>query len=147
MTKHLILIITLLTTFSCSSFKKVVKAPKVMLEDVKISSMRMNGLNLEIILGVQNPNGIDFDVKNLIYTLDINEKEVTSGKMIGSVLVKAKEKTLVSVPLTLKFSDILSSALMFLKQEGMPYRVKGSAEIGPFTIPFDDSGNLKSADL
>lgn len=138
---------TLLLSISCSSLKKVIEPPKVMLEDVLIKSMGLKGLNLEIVLGVQNPNSIDFDVKNLVYSLDINDKEVTSGKMSESVLVKAKKKTIVSVPLTLKFSDILSSALMFLKQEGMPYRVKGSVEIGPFTIPFDDTGNLKSADL
>lgn len=133
--------------FSCSTLKKIVEAPKVKLENVKVSKMAMTGVELEISLAVQNPNNIDFDVKNLSYTLDVNDKEITSGKLKEKVLVKGKQKTVVSVPLTVKYSDLLSSALMFIKQEGMPYRVKGNVEIGPFTIPFDDKGNLKAADL
>ncbi len=132
---------------SCSNFKKIIESPKVKLENVSINNLALSGVNLDIILEVINPNNIDFDVKNLTYSLDVNDKLVTSGKLKEKILVKAKERTLVTVPLTLQYSDILSSALMFLKKEGMPYRVKGSAEIGPFTIPFDDTGNLKSADL
>lgn len=147
MLKNFTYSILLFCFVSCSSFKKIIESPKVKLENVKISSLAVSGVNLDIILEVINPNNIDFDVKNLTYSLDVNDKLVTSGKLKEKVLVKAKEKTLVAVPLTLKYSDILSSALMFLKQEGMPYRVKGSVEIGPFTIPFDDTGNLKSADL
>ncbi len=138
---------TLLSFVSCSSLKKIVEPPKVKLEDVKVNKMAISGIELDIVLEVLNPNNIDFDVKNLTYSLDVNDKQVTSGKLKEKVLVKGKEKTLVSVPLTLKYTDILSSALMLLKQEGMPYRVKGSAEIGPFTIPFDDTGTLDSADL
>lgn len=138
---------TIFCFVSCSSLKKLVEAPKVKLEDVKVNKMAITGVELDIILEVMNPNNIDFDVKNLTYTLDVNDKLVTSGKFKEKVLVKAKDKTLVAVPLILKYSDILSSALLFLKQEGIPYRVRGSAEIGPFTIPFDDNGILKPADL
>ncbi|MBC7429132.1 MAG: LEA type 2 family protein [Bacteriovorax sp.] len=147
MNKNLLLIMMLVLTFSCSSFKKIVEPPKVKLDNVNIVKMAMTGVDLEIVLGVQNPNNIDLDVKNLTYTLAVKDKEITSGKLKEKVVVKGKQKTVVSLPLTIKYSDLLSSAVMFLKQEGMPYRVKGSVEIGPFTIPFDDNGNLKAADL
>lgn len=146
--KSMILIALALTfTMSCSSLKKVVEPPKVKLEDVKISKLSALNADLEIILSVQNPNKIDFDVKNLKYALDINSKTVTSGTLKEKVLVKGKETTMVSVPLRVLYKDIVSSALMLFKQEGMPYTVKGSVELGPFTIPFDDNGNLKSDDL
>ena len=132
---------------SCSSLKKIIEPPKVKLDNIKIVKMAMTGVELEIVLGVLNPNNIDFDVKNLTYDLDVNNKKITSGKLKDKVLVKAKQKTNVSVPLILKYSDLISSAMMFFQQQGMPYRVKGNVEIGPFTIPFDDKGNLKSVDL
>lgn len=146
MLKNTTLIMALFLFASCSSFKKIVQPPKVKLENVKVNKMAASGVDLDIILEVINPNNIDFDVKNLTYTLDVNDKTVTSGKLREKVLVKSKETTLVSVPLTLKYSDILSSALLYFQKEGMPYRVKGSVEIGPFTIPFDDDGSLRSAD-
>jgi LEA14-like dessication related protein len=147
MIKNILFVILCLMVFSCSSLKKIVEAPKVKLQSVKISKLAMTGVDLEIILGVFNPNNIDFDIKNLTYTLDVNDKTITSGKMQEKILVKGKEQIFVAVPLTVKYSDLLNSALLFIKQEGMPYRVKGSVEIGPFTIPFNDKGNLKSADL
>jgi LEA14-like dessication related protein len=83
----------------------------------------------------------------LKYSLDINDKTVTTGTMKEKVLVKGKETTMVAVPLRVNYKDILSSALMLLQKDGVPYMVKGSVEVGPFTIPFDDKGNLKSDDL
>ena len=147
MKKHLLISSLLLFGFGCSSLKKVVEPPKVELEDVKISKMAGLHADLEIILSVKNPNTIDFDVKNLTYTLDIDDKTITTGSLKEKVLVKGKETTMVSLPLTIKYTDILSSALLFVQKDGMPYRVKGSVELGPFTVPFDDNGNLKSSDL
>lgn len=136
-----------ITFFGCSSLKKVVEPPKVKLEEVRISNLSLLAMDLEIVLGVENPNNIDFDVKNLKYTLDVNSKNITSGTLKEKVLVKSKTKTVISLPLSVAYKDILSSAVLLLQKDGMPYKVQGSAEIGPFTIPFNDNGTLKSSDL
>lgn len=146
--KTKILIAVLLSlTFGCSSLKKVVEPPKVKLQEIHITKLSALNADLEIILSVKNPNNINFDVKNLKYSLDINSKTVTTGTMKEKVLVKKKETTMVAVPLRVNYKDILTSALMLLQKEGVPYMVKGSVEVGPFTIPFDDKGNLRSDDL
>jgi LEA14-like dessication related protein len=131
----------------CSSMKKVIEPPKVKLQEIHISKLSALHTDLEIILSVKNPNNINFDVKNLKYSLDINDKTVTSGTLKEKVIVKAKETTMVSVPLRVQYKDILSSVFLLLQKDGVPYFVKGSVEVGPFTIPFDDKGNLKSDDL
>lgn len=132
---------------SCSSLKDVIEAPKVTLQDVKISELSGLFADLKVVLEVQNPNKIDFDVKNLRYALDINSKRITSGTMAEKVIVKAKDKTTVTLPIRVEYKDILSSALSILKKESLPYKINGSAEIGPFTIPFNDTGDLKTSDL
>lgn len=147
MKSKLLCAIFLSFTFSCSSLKKIVEPPKIKLEEVRVSKLSVLNADLEVVLEVKNPNSIDFDVKSLKYSLDINSKTVTSGTMKEKVIVKGKETTYVSVPIRILYKDIFSSALMFLKQDGLPYKVKGSVEVGPFTIPFEDNGNLKSSDL
>lgn len=132
---------------SCSSLKNVLEAPKVKLQDVKISELSGLFADLKVVLEVQNPNKIDFDVKNLRYALDINSKHITSGTMKEKVIVKAKDKTTVTLPIRVEYKDILSSALMILKKETLPYKINGSAEIGPFTIPFNDTGDVDSHDV
>ena len=145
----LIAVAFLSLVFGCSSLKKVIEPPKVKLQEINITKLSMLNADLAIILSVKNPNNINFDVKNLKYSLDINSKTVTSGTLKEKILVKGKETTMVSVPLRILYKDILGSALtlMLLKKDGVPYLVKGSVELGPFTIPFDDKGNLKSDDL
>lgn len=127
--------------------EKSIQPPKINLEDVRVAGMSFLNMDLEVVLGVENPNNIDFDVKNLKYSLDVNSKTVTTGTMKDKVLVKSKTKTVVSLPIKLQYKDILSSAVMLLEKDGMPYKVQGSADIGPFTIPFSDNGILKSTDL
>ncbi|MEA9356116.1 LEA type 2 family protein [Bacteriovorax sp. PP10] len=144
---HFLFVILLSVLFGCSSLKKVVEPPKVKLQEIHITKLSALNADLEIILSVKNPNSINFDVKNLKYALDINDKTVTSGTMKEKVLVKGKETTMVSVPLRVLYKDIFSSVLMLLQKDGVPYLVKGSVEVGPFTIPFDDKGNLRSGDL
>ncbi len=144
---NILLVALLSVLFGCSSLKKVVEPPKVKLQEINITKLSALNADLEIILSVKNPNNINFDVKNLKYALDINDKTVTTGTMKEKVLVKGKETTMVSIPLRVLYKDILSSAFMLLQKKGVPYLVKGSVEIGPFTIPFDDKGNLKSDDL
>lgn len=146
--KSKILIAVMLTlSFGCGSLKKVIEPPKVKFQEINITKLSALNADLEITLSVQNPNSINFDVKNLKYSLDLNSKTVTSGTLKEKVLVKGKETTMVTVPLRVNYKDILSSALMLLQKDGVPYLVKGSVQLGPFTIPFDDQGNLKSDDL
>lgn len=145
--KILIAAATLSLLSGCSSLKKVVEPPKVKLQEIHITKLSLMNADLSIVLSVKNPNNINFDVKNLKYALDLNSKTVTSGTMKEKVLVKGKETTMVSVPIRILYKDIIGSALMLLQKEGVPYLVKGSVEVGPFTIPFDDKGNLRSDDL
>jgi LEA14-like dessication related protein len=53
----------------CSSMKKVIEPPKVKLQEIHISKLSALHTDLEIILSVKNPNNINFDVKNLKYSL------------------------------------------------------------------------------
>jgi LEA14-like dessication related protein len=143
----LLFIISLLVVASCSSMKEMIKSPKVDLSQVRISNLAGSYADLEIMLAVFNPNTMDFDVSNLKYALDINSKSITSGTMKEKILVKGLQKTYVNVPIRVAYKDLVSSVMMFLKAEALPYKVKGSAEIGPFTVPFDSTGNLLLNDL
>jgi LEA14-like dessication related protein len=134
-------------TVSCSSFKKVVEPPKIKLEEVKIKKLSALDADLEVVLDVKNPNGIDFDVKSLKYTLELNSKEIASETMKEKVVVKGKQTTVVALPIKVLYKDILTSAVKLLQKDGLPYRVQGKVEVGPFSIPFDDKGNLKHSDL
>lgn len=111
--KYLSLILLLLIS-SCSSFKKIVEPPKVKLDTVNIAKLSALAADLEIVLKVENPNKIDFDVKNLKYQLDVNDKTITSGTMKEKVVVKGKQTTTVTLPIKISYKDIIGSALLLL---------------------------------
>jgi LEA14-like dessication related protein len=93
----------------CSSLKKAVESPKITLEDIKVSKMGLLEAQLDVVLNIANPNNIDFDVKNLTYVLEANSKQITSGTFKEPIKVLANKTTSVSLPLTVKYSDVLSS--------------------------------------
>jgi LEA14-like dessication related protein len=127
----------------CSSLKKAFQSPKITLEDIKVSKMGLLEAQLDVVLNIANPNDIDFDVKNLTYVLEANSKQITSGTIKEPIKVLANKTTSVSLPLTVKYSDVFSSALKLLQNEGLPYHILGKVQVGPFNIPFDKEGMLK----
>lgn len=131
----------------CSSLKKVVEPPKVKLEDIRVGKLSLTNIELLVQLSVNNPNRVDFEIKNLKYILDINSKTVTTGTLKENVEVKGQANTLVTLPLKLKLSDIFDSALLLFNEGKIPYWVQGSADVGPFNINFNDTGSLNSSDL
>jgi LEA14-like dessication related protein len=132
---------------NCSNLKNIIEKPKIQLQNVSLGKLSMSGVDLLVHLEVENPNKVDFQIKNLTYVVEINEKKVTTVKHNEIILVKGLEKTNVTLPLSLRFSDLLSSALKLINREELPYKVQGSADVGPFTIPFVKNGNLKAVGL
>jgi LEA14-like dessication related protein len=140
----LILLFTItLGLTGCSSLKKAVESPKITLDNIRVVNLGLLEAQLDVVLNIANPNSIDFDVKGLTYVLDINSKQVTSGTLKEPVKVLANKTTTVSLPLAVKYSDVLSSALKLLQKDGLPYHILGKVQIGPFNIPFDKEGMLK----
>lgn len=140
-------IVFALSTLGCSSLKKIVEPPKVDVTDVRLAKLKGDDATLEIVLEVYNPNGISVTVDKLQYDLQVNEEQVTSGVFDKEVKLAAKQKTVVAIPISVNYKDLLKTALNVFLSKGAPYRAKGNVGVGPLNIPFDEKGMIKMKDL
>lgn len=127
----------------CSSFSKMIEKPKVTLDNLKVQDPTLTGATLVFGLMVDNPNAVALQVDELIYDLEISGRALSSGRLAEGAKVPAREKAIVEIPVAVKYSDLFESVIGLLKNQSSPYRIKGSARIGPFSIPFDKTGEVK----
>ena len=125
----------------------LLESPKITLQEIKVKKMSVSQVFLEVVLTVKNPNRADITVDHLKYILEVNKKNITSGAIDEDVTIPGHGQKEIALPLTVKYTDVLSSATKLLQNQTVPYRVQGSVNVGPFNIPFDKAGELKASDL
>lgn len=128
---------------ACTSFGKLVEKPNVKLDTLKIQSPTVDGATLVFGLAVENPNSVALEVDELVYDLEFDGRALSSGKLEQGARVPAKSTATVEIPVAVKYSDLFSSVIRLLTNETSPYRIKGSARVGPFEVPFDKVGEVK----
>lgn len=142
----LVLLVTpsVISVAGCSSLvKQVLKEPKVNLEKVDVREVGASGATVVFNVGVENPNGVGITLDALKYDVEIAGKALSSGALEKPAEVAAHGKTVVEIPVPLKYSEVFSSLMGFLKAGESTYRVKGEAAFGIFSIPFDQAGKFK----
>ncbi len=127
----------------CSTVALLKDPPKVKLKDVRLKNTDLKTAILDIILEVDNNNPVSATVRKLTYVLSVNEKQLASGIFDQPVELAANQITRVAIPISVKLEDIVSSAFALLQNKGAPYRAKGSVAVGPFEIPFDETGKIE----
>lgn len=128
---------------ACGSLTKLTEKPRVHLDSLQIQSPTREGATLVFGVMVENPNPVAIEVDEVTYELEIAGRALSSGRLENGARVPAKDKAIVSIPVAVKYSDLFESLLQLLKNPTSPYRIKGAARIGPFAIPFDQTGEVK----
>ena len=126
----------------CSSLSSLVEKPTVTLQAVNIKEPRLDGATLAFELLVTNPNAVALEVDELAYDLQVSGKRLTSGKLENGASIPARQSSSVTIPVSVKYSELFASVLTALNNPVTPYRLEGTAKVGPFQIPFEKSGEL-----
>lgn len=142
----LLLVIGIAT--GCTTFRKKVEKPKVQLHSVGLKNLEKQGATLLVGIEVENPNDFELRVDRLSYEAEIEGRPVAAGTLDESVGVPAKGKSVVEIPVAVNYGDLFGSIIDFVSRIGQNekktrYRVKGSARVGLFDIPFDEQGELE----
>lgn len=128
----------------CSAIgKRLVEQPKVALDRVNVRDVGGSGATVVFGVRVDNPNPFALKVDALRYEVEIGGKPLSTGQLDQAAEVAGNGNTVVEIPIAVKYSDVFSSLTSFLSNGSSTYRIKGDATFGLFTIPFDQSGDLK----
>jgi len=138
----LILPLMILSTGCSLLGQKDIQKPKVKLESVNVQNAGLAGATLLFGLNVDNPNGFPLKVDGLKYNLEVDGRQITDGELKGPTEVAANSASVIQVPIALTYKEVFGSMAGLLRNQAAPYRVRGAAKLGFFSIPFDEDGVL-----
>ncbi len=128
----------------CNTVRILIDPPKAKLKSVKLSTCDFGGCELKFEVDIENPNSSDLKIDEVSYQVDLNEKPFTKGIVDNPPELKAKQNTLVLIPLRFEYSKFISSLGEFIKNRTINYSLTGNVKVGFFNIPFAKKDTVKS---
>jgi LEA14-like dessication related protein len=135
---------------ACSALGRAAfQNPVVNLRDVRVLGLGTQGGNLEVQLGVYNPNNYRLDATRLTYRVFVGDSVgVANGAVDTQTSVQAGDSTIVKIPVAFTYSGIGAAAMQLMRTGSVNYRVAGDVTVGSvvgnFTVPYSATGQFNA---
>lgn len=119
--------------------------PVVTLQNVRLSSIGLQGGNLDVVLNVYNPNAYRLDATQVNYRVLIgNDIRMASGTITDRLTLQESDTTRLTIPVAFTFAGIGEAGRQLLSTGAVDYRVAGDVvvgtPVGSFTVPYSTTG-------
>ena len=148
--KKLVVIAAALAAVGCSALGRAAfQNPVVNLRNVRLLGLGTQGGNLEVQLGVYNPNQYRLDATRLTYRVFVGDSvSVGSGAIDTQTTVQAGDSTIVRVPIEFSYAGVGAAAMQLMRTGSVTYRVGGDVTVGSpvgnFTVPYNTTGRFNA---
>jgi LEA14-like dessication related protein len=148
--KKFVVLAVAVAAAACSTLGRAAfQNPVVNLRDVRVLGLGTTGGQLEVHLGVRNPNGYRLDATRLTYRVFVGDSVgLASGALDTQTTVQAGDSTIVKIPVSFTYSGLGAAATQLLRTGAVTYRVAGDVTVGSpvgnFTVPYTASGNFNT---
>jgi len=136
----------LLSLFSCSILKEVVKKPTVSFKNVDIKDISFSDLTAEFNFTLSNPNPVSMSINGYDYSFIISKREFLKGREDEKIHITANGKSGLSIPVTINYVELFKLVTSMSGRDSIPYTFKGNIRpAGPFEgmkIPLSTKGWL-----
>jgi len=135
---------------ACSALgRQAFQNPVVNLRDVRVLGLGTSGGQLEVALGVYNPNNYRLDATRLTYRVFVGDSVgLANGAVDTRTTVQAGDSTLVKIPVSFTYSGLGTAASQLLRTGSVNYRVAGDVTVGSvvgnFTVPYSATGTFNT---
>lgn len=149
MRKLAVLALTL-TLVACSSLGRAAfQNPVVNLRDVRVLGLGTSGGQLEVQLGVHNPNNYRLDATRLTYRVFVGDSVgLANGSLDTRATVQAQDSTIIKIPVSFTYAGLGAAASQLLRTGAVNYKVAGDVTVGSavgnFTVPYSASGTFNT---
>ena len=135
---------------ACSALgRQAFQNPVVNLRDVRVLGLGTSGGQLEVALGVYNPNNYRLDATRLTYRVFVGDSVgLANGAMDTRTTVQAGDSTIVKIPVSFTYSGLGAAATQLLRTGAVNYKVAGDVTVGSvvgnFTVPYSATGTFNT---
>src|SRR5688572_659485 len=148
--KKLALVTMTLALAACAALgRQAFQNPVVNLRDVRVLGLGTTGGNVEVHLGVYNPNNYRLDATRLTYRVFVGDTvRMANGTFDTQTTVQAGDSTIVRIPVSFTYAGLGAAATQLLRTGAVNYRVAGDVTVGSvvgnFTVPYSASGTFNT---
>ena len=94
-------VLVMLAAIGCASIGRAIfREPVVTYKDAYITGLGLTGGNLEVVLGIYNPNSFRLDGTGLTYRIAVDTVPFGSGSLADRFTVQEGDSTTVRLPLS-----------------------------------------------
>lgn len=132
----------------------ILHEPAISLEGVKIRSVSLSSLDLDVAIRVQNPNPVGITLREILFVVLIHDgehrPEIANGRT-GTIRVKARDSMEINVPVTSKNAAMIRAAAGFVARGRLEVTVKGTVVVDALVtglpVPFDKTVTVTAAEV
>lgn len=122
----------LLFLWVLSGCASVVRAPEVVILDVRLASLGLSGGAAALVLEIDNPNRFALQMDGLSYRIQISGgsntpswETLAEGRIEQQVRIEGRDATQVTVEVPFRYSAIGTALGALVQGRGVPYRLEG----------------------
>jgi LEA14-like dessication related protein len=120
--------------------------PTLKFKTVHLREVDLEGTTLDVVYTLKNPNPVGLKLATVDYALEVEGRQVVSGKPARGLSVRQNGATELVFPARVKFQDIVPTVQVFLKQDTAKYRASGAigiqTPIGVVKLPLSHSSTF-----
>ena len=121
--------------------------PSVRVHHLAVRNVGLSGGTLDLVMAFHNPNQFTLKGVGLTAGLDIEGNHFGDVAMTNPFTLAGQDTTLLTVPLTFRWSALAGAARSVLDYGAVNYGVNGKFTINtpagvPFDVPFSGQGNV-----
>ncbi len=140
--------------FRCATLQQFanIQQPMVDIQNVRLTGMSFEALDLAFDLKITNPNPISATLAGFDYDFQIGDASFLKGNQEKQLTLQAKGESMLEIPLTLNFKDLYSTFQTLKNQDSSAYKLICGLSfnlpvLGPTRIPVSKSGSLPNLKL
>ncbi len=121
--------------------------PGVKVHHISVRNVGISGATLDVVLAFHNPNNFTLPGSALTADLDIEDTRFGTIAMDDAFSLGGKDTTLVTVPLSFRYSAVGTAARALLDYGAVNYKIAGTFSVQtpanvPLQVPFSGAGNV-----
>lgn len=143
------LLVAALAVSACSGLGGLASMvePEVDVTDVKVLGTTLTGADLLFQFRVDNPNAVALVLDDIGYRLRLNGEPLLDGRRIQETRIEASGRSIVELPVTIKFEDVYRVIRSFEGRKKPDYALDADFRfdvpiLGSVTVPVTERGEI-----
>jgi len=121
--------------------------PTLDFKNLRLDDISLNGLTLDTVWNLNNPNAVGISLAEVDYALFIEDKQVVAGSPQKGLQIAPNGTSELHFPANLKFQDVAGVVQTFLQKDFARYRAEGAlgvqTPIGILKFPIAKDGEFE----